>query len=436
MMESGFQRAAQRLAPHTAGATPGARWPENQEPALQASTLSPDGLWFGKDLSQPEPLPQAAVDRVVELMHNGRLHRYGETGGAGSEVAQLERDYARYVGTRYCVAMNSCGATMFVALKALGVMPGDVVLTSAFTLAPVPGAIAHAGAEPVLVEMASDYTTDLRDLERKAAESGAKVLLLSHMRGHIGDLQAVRRICDAHGVALVEDCAHTMGARWAGRYTGTWGKVGCYSTQTYKHINSGEGGLLVTDDDDVCARAILYSGSYMLYEQHLNRPAPEVFERWRKLTPNFSLRMANHAAAMLRPQLQALPERGATWNRLYGRLAQLLGGLPGARVPQRDAREEFVASSIQFSLDLAPERLQRFLAGCSQRGLHIKWFGHQQPVGFTSNYTHWHYLGRAQQVPATLPLMAGLCDMRIPLSLTDEDCALIGRILHAAMAKA
>ena len=403
---------------------------------MQASPRATDGLWFGKDLSQPEPIPDAGIARAVELMQSGRLHRYGETGGSVPEPSLLEQEYAAWVGSKYCVAMSSCGATMFVALKALGVGPGDKVLTSTFTLAPVPGAIAHAGAEPVLVETTAGYTTDLKDLERKAATSGARVFLISHMRGHIADLQAVRAICDAHDIALIEDCAHTMGARWAGRHSGTWGKVGCYSTQTYKHINSGEGGLLVTDDDDVCARAILCSGSYMLYGQHLVKPAPDVFERWRYETPNFSLRMSNHAAAMLRPQLADMPRRAAAWNALYRKLEQELAGLPLLRVPARDPKEEFVASSIQFTLDLAPGRIERFLAGCDSRGLHIKWFGRDEPQGFTSNYTHWRYLRHAQQVPASLPLMTGLCDRRIPLSLTDEDCVLIGRIVRSALAEA
>ncbi len=234
-------------------------------------------------------------------MRSGRLHRYGEQGSGVPEPSLLEQEYAAYVGSRYCVAVSSCGAAMFLALKALGVKPGDQVLTSSFTLAPVPGAIAHAGAQPVLVETTADYTTDLTDLEHKAATSGARVFLLSHMRGHITDLHAVRAICDRHGVALVEDCAHTMGARWDGRLTGTWGRIGCYSSQTYKHINSGEGGLLVTDDDDLAAQVILMSGCYMMYDQHILRPAPEVFERWRYVTPNFSMRMSNLAAALLRP---------------------------------------------------------------------------------------------------------------------------------------
>ena len=79
---------------------------------------------------------------------------------------------------------------------------------------------------------------------------------------------------------------------------GGFATVGCYSAQTYKHINSGEGGLLVTDDDDVAAQAILMSGCYMMYDQHLLRPPPEVFERWKYVTPNFSMRMSNLAASL------------------------------------------------------------------------------------------------------------------------------------------
>jgi dTDP-4-amino-4,6-dideoxygalactose transaminase len=123
-----------------------------------------DELWFGKDLSASDPIPEAAIERAIALMRSGRLHRYGEQGTAHPDPSLLEQEYAAYVGSKYCVAVSSCGAAMFIALKALDVRPGDKVLTSSFTLAPVPGAIAHAGAQPVLVETRADYTTDLDDL--------------------------------------------------------------------------------------------------------------------------------------------------------------------------------------------------------------------------------------------------------------------------------
>ena len=140
------------------------------------------------DLTQQEPIPPAGVEAALALMASGKLHRYGETGGKPSEASALEAEFARELGVKYCVALNSCGSTMFVALKAAGVKPGDAVLSNCFTLAPVPGAIAHAGAVPVLVDVTDDFIIDLVDLELKAAASGAKTLLLSHMRGHIADM--------------------------------------------------------------------------------------------------------------------------------------------------------------------------------------------------------------------------------------------------------
>ena len=397
-----------------------------------APLRSTDGLWFGKDLSQSEPIPETAIAQAVALMRTGRLHRYGEQGSGTPEPSLLEQEYAAYVGSKYCVAVSSCGAAMFLALKSLGVQPGDKVLTSSFTLAPVPGAIAHAAASAVLVETLDDYTTDLADLERKAASSGARVFLLSHMRGHITDLRGVREICDRHGIALVEDCAHTMGARWDGQHTGTFGHVGCYSTQTYKHINAGEGGLLVTNDEDVAAQVILMSGCYMMYDQHVLRPSAEVFERWRYVTPNFSMRMSNLAAALLRPQIALLPERGLRWRRIYDDLAKAFAAAPHLTLPVRDAREDFVPSSIQFSLDLSPAQIECFLAECAARGLYIKWFGLRIPTAFTSNFGHWHYLPEQAPMPKSQGVLRQLLDLRTPLSLTPEDCRLIGQIVQVA----
>jgi dTDP-4-amino-4,6-dideoxygalactose transaminase len=200
---------------------------------------------------------------------------------------------------------------MATALRAVGVGPGDRVLSNAFTLAPVPGAIASVGAVPVFVGVTRALTIDLDDLAAKVG--AAKVLLLSHMRGHVCDMDRLMAICDAAGVTVIEDCAHTMGAAWRGVPSGRHGRVGCYSTQTYKHVNSGEGGFLVTDDAEVAARAVLLSGSYMLYDRHRAAPPPEAFEGLTHDVPNISGRMDNLRAAILRPQLARLGEQCARW---------------------------------------------------------------------------------------------------------------------------
>lgn len=390
------------------------------------------------DLTWQESIPPAGVQAAMALMDSAKLHRYGETGAKPGEAAALEADFAAEVGMPYCVAMNSCGSTMFAALRCSGVRPGDKVLSNCFTLAPVPGAIAHAGAVPVLVDVTEDLLIDLDDLRRKAASSGATTLLLSHMRGHICDMEALTAVCAEFGIRLIEDCAHTMGAAWNGKATGTWGLAGCFSLQSYKHANSGEGGLLVTYDADLAAQAVLLSGSYMLYASHLARPGLEVFDRWKYHTPNFSLRMGNLPAALARAQLgEVLRERCARWNQRYAWLHDALLGAPHIRLPKRPAQEQFVGSSLQFGLvDIGRAQMQAAVAGCAQRGVHIKWFGADEPVGFTSVWQHWRYFGQEQTLPRAQQVLAGLCDLRLPLSLSQADCLAIAAAITEALRQA
>ncbi|HUS96257.1 MAG TPA: aminotransferase class I/II-fold pyridoxal phosphate-dependent enzyme, partial [Hyphomicrobiaceae bacterium] len=248
---------------------------------------------FTGSFTQQEPISPGAIAAAGTILRTGRLHRYNTLAGEVSETSKLEQDYAAYQGTKYCLACASGGYALNTALRAAGLTAGEPVLTNAFTLAPVPGAIANAGGKPVFVEVTGDLVLDLDDLASKAAASGARFLMLSHMRGHLCDMDRVVEICSANGMSLIEDCAHTMGAEWRGTKSGNFGLAGCFSTQTYKHINSGEGGLLTSDDPEFMARAIIMSGSYMLYERHGAAPDPGIFEKIRLDTPNYSGRMDN-----------------------------------------------------------------------------------------------------------------------------------------------
>ncbi|MBM2576118.1 DegT/DnrJ/EryC1/StrS family aminotransferase [Jannaschia sp. Os4] len=383
---------------------------------------------FDKSFTRQEPIPDDAIAAAVEVMRSGALHRYGAD---PSQVAALESEFAASVGSRYCVAVASGGYAMRAALAALGVGPGDPVLTNGWTLAPVPGAIAALGARPVLVETTGRLVIDLRDLAGKLDR--AKVLLLSHMRGHLADMPALTRLCDDAGVAVVEDCAHTMGADWDGRPSGTWGAVGCYSTQTYKHVNAGEGGLAVTDDADLAAKMVLLSGSYMLYERHGAAPDASVFERHRDVVPNVSGRMDELRAAILRPQVAALPARREAWNLRYRLLEDGLRDAPGLAVVPRPQAEGYVGSSIQVLAD-DPARVPGFVAGCAARGVEWKWFGGDRAVGFTSAHRHWGYVA-PQDLPRTDAVLARLLDMRVPLTFDAADCAAIGRIVREEAAR-
>jgi dTDP-4-amino-4,6-dideoxygalactose transaminase len=295
----------------------------------------------------------------------------------------------------------------------------------------VPGAIAAAGGRPVFVEVTEDLVIDLGDLEAKARASGARLLMLSHMRGHLCDMTALMALCDRLGVQVIEDCAHTMGAAWNGVASGRHGVVACYSMQTYKHINSGEGGFLISDDAALMARAVLLSGSYMLYAKHRAAPPPEAFEAVRMVTPNVSGRMDNLRAAILRPQLRLLGERVARWAVLYRTLEAGLVATPGLALVERPEAETFVGSSFQFHLpDWSPARIALFLQRCVARGVELKWFGAAEPVAFTSRYDHWQYAD-PQSLPQTDRILAGLIDLRLPLTFKPQDCEVIARIIRA-----
>ncbi|HMO73382.1 MAG TPA: DegT/DnrJ/EryC1/StrS family aminotransferase [Paracoccaceae bacterium] len=384
---------------------------------------------FTGSFTQQEPIPEDGIEAALAVLRHGRLHRYNTAPGEVSETAALEVEFAALTGARYALAVASGGYAMATALRALGVGPGDAVLSNAFTLAPVPGAIAALGARPVFVETTEALTIALPHLADRIAVSGARTLLLSHMRGHTGDMEALMALCDGAGVRVVEDCAHTMGARWRGLPSGRHGVIGCFSMQTYKHVNSGEGGFVITDDADLAARMVLLSGSYMLYARHAAAPPPEAFAALRLTIPNISGRMDNLRAAILRPQLRLLPDRVARWRVLHDAVTAGLEAVPGIALFPRPAQEDFVGSSFQFRLPgLEPARITAFLSRCAARGVELKWFGAPDPVGFTSRYPHWAYAA-ADPLPQTDRILAGLIDMRLPLTFTPADATLIARII-------
>ncbi len=385
---------------------------------------------FEGSFTQQEPIPEAAVDAATEVLRHGRLHRYNLAEREVGEASLLERDFAAFTGARYVLATTSGGYALATALRAHGVRPGDAVLSNAFTLAPVPGAIASVGARVVFVETTESLTIDFVHLDEMAEKSGARVLMLSHMRGHQPDMDRVMHIARDRGFVVIEDCAHTMGGSWRGVVSGRHGGSACYSTQTYKHINSGEGGFLATDDPDVAARATLLSGSYMLYERHGAGPNTDVFEDMRNSTPNISGRMDNLRAAILRPQLAALPERVRRWAGLHDAMEDGLRDLRGLSLIERHQDLMRVGSSFQFRLpDHEANEIENLVERCARRGVELKWFGAARAHGFTSTYRHWAYAD-APELPQTDQVMAGLLDMRLPLTFSRGDCETIAGIIR------
>ncbi|NOX40130.1 MAG: aminotransferase class I/II-fold pyridoxal phosphate-dependent enzyme [Alphaproteobacteria bacterium] len=385
---------------------------------------------FTGNFTQQKPIPDAGIKAALAVMQSGRLHRYNVTKGELGETALLEREFASAMGAKYCLAVASGGAALSISLRAIGVKPGQTVLTNAFTLAPVPGAIANVGAVPAFVDVTDNLVIDLDHLDQMIAQTDARTLLLSHMRGHICQMERLMDLCNRAKIQVIEDCAHTMGARWNETLSGRFGQVGCYSTQTYKHMNSGEGGLIISDDATAMARATMLSGSYMLYERHGAGPEAASFKDICLETPNCSARMDNLRAALLRPQLTELAENCTAWTERYRVVEAGLSGTSGLKLIERPNAEAFVGSSIQFLLpEFSPTQITTLIDAVAARGVELKWFGAASPQGFTSRYSSWTYAPK-QSLPQTDRVLDGLMDMRLPLTFSLADCALIAAIIR------
>ena len=376
-------------------------------------------------------LPEESISNALKVLKSGKLFRYGENNIEANFVSQLETKFAEFIGCKYAVALNSGGSAIYIALKASGITANEIVALNVFTLAPVPGALENSGAEITLLDVDKNLTLDTSELEEKLRYCGAKALVLSHMRGHISKIQEIVSICEKLEVILIEDCAHAMGAEYNQKMVGSFGTVGCFSFQTYKQVNSGEGGVIVTDDPDIAAKAILYSGSYMLYSQHESRPPDEYFLKHRSKIPNYSLRMNELCASVLSPQLDLLGDRNSRWREIYSTINSGLAQIEGITTIETNPAVMMAPTSIQFHIDDV-ERIPKIINKASDLGLKIKWFGSIEPIGFTSNSKHWEYISTPTGIS---PHLVGLCDIRLPVTLDDSQCIEIVEILSKAIGK-
>lgn len=284
-------------------------------------------------ISQPLIGPEEE-EAVLAALRSGQLVQ-------GPRVAQFEEAFARYLGVRHAVAVSSGTAALVVALRAHGIGAGDEVIVPAFTYAATANAVLLAGAQPVLVDIRErDFNID------PAAAVGAvtprtRAILPVHLYGQPCDMTAIGEIARTHGLAVIEDACQAAGASWQGRKAGTFG-TGCLSFYATKNMTTGEGGMIVTDDDDVARRA-----------RALRSQGEE--ERYRTDVLSGNFRMTEIAAAIGIVQLQKLDG----WNeRRRGNAAWLTGHLEGVVTPVEVAGAHHVYHQYTVRVPPTWDRLQ------------------------------------------------------------------------------
>jgi len=282
---------------------------------------------------------------------------------------------------------------------------------------------------PVLVECGENYRIDMADFEAKLTTADA--VIISHMRGHTSDMDAIMDLCDAARVPVIEDAAHSLGTTWNGRNIGTLGAIGCFSFQSYKMINAGEGGIMVTDDPNLVARAIIMSGAY----EHtwMKHSVPQdAMARWQNQLPLYNLRLSNLSAAIIRPQLDELPRRVRDGRRNHDHVAATLNTSPFIDVPAPLSGEVRAPDSIQFNLvGMDDAQMRAFADASAARGLKVQIFG--QSTDNARAFWNWQFLGDTPELPQTRSMLMRACDVRLPARLTLADCDVIAQVLLDAM---
>jgi dTDP-4-amino-4,6-dideoxygalactose transaminase len=270
--------------------------------------MFPGGMEVGDDELE-------ALERVIRSKN---LFRYYGVGAGPHEVADFEREFAAHLGTKHALCVNAGSSALICGLIGAGVGPGDEVIVPAYTWNATPNAVLATGALPVLAEVDESLTLDSPDVERKLTPR-TRAILPVHMRGAPADLGALGELARRHGLALIEDVCQAAGASFGGRRLGAFGDAAAFSLQLNKIITTGEGGVMITDRDDVYELAIDVHDCAGSWRRGAGLPR---FAGW-----NF--RASELVGAVARVQLKRLDGLLDRMRAHHARLADHVAGLPG-----------------------------------------------------------------------------------------------------------
>ena len=229
--------------------------------------------------------------------------------------------FAKMYGAEHCVATSSGTASIHVALGALGIGPGDEVITSPITDMGSLIGILYQNAVPVFADLdPHSYNMDPKSIEAKITDR-TRAILVVHLAGNAAEIDEIVRIARKHNVYVIEDCAQTYCCKYKGQYVGTFGDIGCFSLNDFKHISAGDGGMIITNNKDLYYKALMFA------DKNFNRMGPEIVKNVPYLAPNY--RMNELTAAVGLAQLDRVEEICAKRN-VYGtRLNNALAKIPG-----------------------------------------------------------------------------------------------------------
>ncbi|MDR1452481.1 MAG: DegT/DnrJ/EryC1/StrS family aminotransferase [Candidatus Margulisbacteria bacterium] len=275
-------------------------------------------------------LEEDDIQAVTAVLRSGWL-------GTGPKVKQFEEDFKNYRGAKYAMALNSCTAGLHLSMVALGIQPGDEVITTPLTFCATANAVIHAGGRPVFVDIDRETLNIDADKIEAAITPRTKALLPVHFAGRPCDMTKITAIAQKHNLRLVEDCAHAIETEYRGRPAGTFGDLGCFSFYVTKNVVTGEGGMVITDNEEYADKIKMY-GLHGMSRDAWKRFSDKGFKHYQVLFPGFKYNMMDLQAALGLQQLKKVEKfyqrRLEIWQEYNARLKKLPLILPAAFEPQ------------------------------------------------------------------------------------------------------
>lgn len=284
---------------------------------------------------------QEELDEVRSVLTSGYLTQ-------GPKVVEFEKAVQNVVGSRYAFAMSSATTALHLSLVALGIKPGDEILVSDFTFPASGNVIVQQGARPVLVDSYLDtYAMDPNDLEKRITPK-SKAIMVVHPFGLSADMDAIKKVAYKYDLPIIEDAACALGASYKGKACGTMGHLGCFSFHPRKSVTTGEGGMIVTDDESLAAKITILRSHGGVREQFYMR-----FDE-----AGFNYRLSDILAAVGVAQMKKL-----TWliegkRALAAMLKSMLSSISGITLPVEPSGCFHTYQSFVIRLDDAIDRDQ------------------------------------------------------------------------------
>lgn len=275
----------------------------------------PGAFWFGKE----------EMEAVDQVMKNGYLFRYGNEDDPRflHKVADLEKEFAKYSRVNFALATSSGTSSLLISALAAGLQPGDEIIVPAYTFVASYSSMIFAGLVPVLAEIDESLTLDPQDIEHRITPR-TKAIMPVHMLGNQCDMDRIMPIAKKHNLIVLEDCCQAAGSSYKGRKIGTIGDIGAFSLNIFKTINSGDGGLVITNDE------MLYETAFGVHDQG-HKPMRFGVEVGNRNVLGMNFRMNEITAAVALAQLGKIDKITAALRQKRGRLKALISQAGGFR---------------------------------------------------------------------------------------------------------